>query len=70
MKRKISHCKVLEKINDNAYRICLPYYMNTFDIFNALHFTSYLKKEQNSRTSSFQPEENDVVKPTITSDSK
>lgn len=70
MKRKISHCKVLYKINDNAYRIYLPYYMNTFDVFNVHHFTSYLKKEHNSRMSSFQPEENDVVKPTITGDSK
>ena len=32
--------------------------------------TSYLDKEHNSKMSSFQPEENDAIRPTITGDSK
>ena len=33
--KNIGHYKVLQKINDNAYRICLPHHMKTFDVFNA-----------------------------------
>lgn len=54
--KKISPCKVLQKINNIAYRLCLRSHLKTFDVL-----TSYLEEEQNSRTSSLQPGENDVA---------
>ena len=50
--RKIGPGEVLPKINDNAYKICLPNHLETSDVFNVRHLTPYLEKEQNSRTSS------------------
>jgi hypothetical protein len=67
--KKISHCKVLQIINDNAYRICLPHHLKISDVFNVHHLSSYLE-EHNTRTSSLQPRENDVVGLAITGDSR
>jgi len=36
--------------------IRLPHHLKIFDVFNFQHLTSYLKEEQNSRTSPLQPE--------------
>ena len=43
--RKIGPCEVLPKINDNAYKICLPNHLETSDVFNVQHLTSYLEEE-------------------------
>lgn len=32
--RKIGPCEVFKKINDNAYKICLPHHLKTSDVFN------------------------------------
>jgi hypothetical protein len=43
--RKIRSYKVLQKINDNVYRLRLPIHLKTFDVFNVKHLTPYLKEE-------------------------
>ena len=68
--RKIGRCEVLQKVNDNVYKIRLPHHLKTSNVFNVQHLTFYLEEEQNSRTSSLKPEENDVLELVITSDSE
>lgn len=57
--RKIEPCEVLQKINDNAYRLRLPSHLRTSDVFNVKHLSPYFMDSDdttpNSRTSSFQP---------------
>ncbi|XP_022889178.1 uncharacterized protein LOC111404628 [Olea europaea var. sylvestris] len=61
---KIRPCEVLQKINDNAYRLCLPIHLKTSDVFNVKHLsTCFVESDEatvNSRASSFQPEVTDV----------
>lgn len=40
-KRKIGPCKVLKRINDNAYQIELPNHLRTSDVFNVKHLLPY-----------------------------
>ncbi|KAB5561230.1 hypothetical protein DKX38_006187 [Salix brachista] len=37
--RKIGPCEVLQKINDNAYRLRLPSHLKTSDVFNVKHLS-------------------------------
>jgi hypothetical protein len=57
--RKIGPCEVLQKINDNAYRLRLPSHLRTSDVFNVKHLSPCFMDSDdttpNSRTSSFQP---------------
>ena len=59
--RKIGNCDVLQKINDNAYKLCFRSHLKISDVFNVQHLTPYLKKENNSRMSSLQPGKNDAT---------
>ncbi|KAE8694063.1 putative Quercetin 3-O-methyltransferase 1 [Hibiscus syriacus] len=56
---KIGPCEVVQKINDNAYRLRLPSHLKTSDVFNVKHlsycFVDSDDTTLNSRTSSFQP---------------
>ncbi|KAE8701689.1 hypothetical protein F3Y22_tig00110515pilonHSYRG00071 [Hibiscus syriacus] len=57
--RKIRPYEVVQKINDNAYRLRLPSHLKTSDVFNVKHlspcFVDCDDTTLNSRTSSFQP---------------
>ncbi|KAE8681700.1 Two-component response regulator-like APRR9 [Hibiscus syriacus] len=57
--RKIEPCEVVQKINDNAYRLRLLSHMKTSDVFNVKHLSPCFVDSDdttlNSRTSSFQP---------------
>jgi hypothetical protein len=58
-KRKIGPCDILQKINDNSYRLRLPSHLKTYDVFNVKHlspcFADFNDIVVNSRTISFQP---------------
>ena len=58
--RKVGPLEVLEKINNNAYRLRLPSHMNTSDVFNVKHLVGYLSEDEednaNSRANFFSPE--------------
>ncbi|KAE8704407.1 General regulatory factor 9, MU isoform 1 [Hibiscus syriacus] len=62
--RKIGPCEVVQKINDNAYRLRLPSHLKTSDVFNVKHLSHCFVDSDdttlNSRTSSFQPGVTDV----------
>ncbi|KAE8681373.1 putative CCCH-type zinc finger family protein [Hibiscus syriacus] len=62
--RKIGPCEVVQKINDNAYRLRLPSHLKTSDVFNVKHLSHCFVDPDdttlNSRTSSFQPGVTDV----------
>ncbi|KAE8668214.1 putative Quercetin 3-O-methyltransferase 1 [Hibiscus syriacus] len=57
--RKIGPCEVVQKINDNAYRLRIPIHLKTSDVFNVKHLSHCFVDSDdttlNSRTSSFQP---------------
>ncbi|KAE8715853.1 putative Quercetin 3-O-methyltransferase 1 [Hibiscus syriacus] len=57
--RKIGPCEVVQKINDNAYRLRLPSHLKTSDVFNVKYLSHCFVDSDdttlNSRTSSFQP---------------
>ncbi|KAE8697779.1 putative Quercetin 3-O-methyltransferase 1 [Hibiscus syriacus] len=57
--RKIGPCEVVQKINDNAYRLRLPSHLKTSDVFNVKHLSHCFVDSDdttlNSRMSSFQP---------------
>ncbi|VFQ78099.1 unnamed protein product [Cuscuta campestris] len=57
--RKIGPCEIVQKINDNAYRLRLPSHLKTSDVFNVKHLTPCFldskEDDMNSRASSFQP---------------
>lgn len=65
--RKISPLKILEKINPNAYRLKLPSYIRTADVFNVKHLIPYrgehdedvIANDSNSRANSLHPGGND-----------
>lgn len=40
--KKIGRLEVLERIDDNAYRLQLPSYINTSDVFNVCHLSRFL----------------------------
>ena len=62
--RKIGPCEVLQKINDNAYRLRLLSHLRTSDVFNVNHLSPYVEEFDdevvNSRTRSFQLGETDA----------
>jgi hypothetical protein len=51
-------CEILQKINDNAYMLCLPSHLKTFDVFNVKHLSPCFADSDdvvvNSRTSFFE----------------
>lgn len=54
--RKVGPCRILKKINDNAYKLQLPSHLNTSDVFNVKHLVPFkgdLTSNYNSRASSF-----------------
>lgn len=55
--RKIGPLEILEKINNNAYRLRLPPHMHTADVFNVKHLVPYLADGDgsNSRSNSSSP---------------
>lgn len=55
--RKIGPLEVLEKINDNAYRVCLPPGVRCSDVFNVKHLVPYIACDvaDDSRTDLFLP---------------
>ncbi|KAE8672853.1 putative CCCH-type zinc finger family protein [Hibiscus syriacus] len=57
--RKIGPCEVVQKINENAYRLRLPSHLKTSDVFNVKHLSHCFVDPDdttlNSRTSFFQP---------------
>ncbi|GFS44399.1 hypothetical protein Acr_00g0090100 [Actinidia rufa] len=63
---KVGPYEIIEKINPNAYRLKLPSYINTSDVFNVKHLMPYRgdssEEEEvlNSRANSFQPGEADA----------
>ncbi|GJW19736.1 hypothetical protein Tco_0027172 [Tanacetum coccineum] len=65
--RKIGPCKVLQKINDNAYVVDLPKHLSislTFNVADLLSFNldvPLYPPNDNSRTSFSQEGENDAV---------
>ncbi|KAE8704792.1 hypothetical protein F3Y22_tig00110437pilonHSYRG00001 [Hibiscus syriacus] len=63
--RKIGPCEVVQKINDNAYRLRLPSHLKTSDVFNVKHLSHCFVDPDdttlNSRMSSFQPGVTDAV---------
>jgi len=62
--RKIGPCEILQKINDNAYRLRLPSHLKTSNVFNVKHLSPCFADSDdiavNSRTSSFQPRVTDA----------
>ena len=65
--RKISPCKVVQKINDNAYVIDLPEHLAISRTFNVADLSEFkpdipLYPDDNSRTSFSQEGDNDAVK--------
>lgn len=53
--QKIEPCEVLQKINDNTFRLFPHSHLQTFDVFNIKHLNPYfVDAEVNSRVSSFQ----------------
>lgn len=60
--KKIGPCRVLRKINDNAYKIELPAHIRTHSTFNVRDLTPYHgENDLNSETSSFPPGEDDAA---------
>lgn len=46
--RKVGPLEILEKINNNAYRLRLPPQMRTADVFNVKHLVPYLPEDDDS----------------------
>jgi hypothetical protein len=61
---KVGPVEIVEKINPNAYRLKLPSYIKTSDVFNVKHLVPYIGdssyEDANSRANSLQPGEDDV----------
>ena len=60
--KKIGPCEILQKINDNAYRLRLPSHLKTSDVFNVKHLSPCFTDASGvaSWSSPFQPEETDA----------
>ncbi|CAA7042010.1 unnamed protein product [Microthlaspi erraticum] len=50
--RKIGPLEVLQKINNNAYRLRLPPHMNTADVFNVKHLVPYVAADDDENSGS------------------
>ncbi|CAL2262873.1 unnamed protein product [Prunus armeniaca] len=62
LEKKIGPCRILEKINDNAYKIELPSSIRTHPTFNVQDLSEYLGEfNSNSRASFFSQGEYDAV---------
>ncbi|PKI67381.1 hypothetical protein CRG98_012225 [Punica granatum] len=62
--RKIGPVEIVEKINSNAYRLKLPRHIHTADVFNVKHLIPYTgdsSDDDDSRTNSLHPGENDAA---------
>jgi len=62
--KKYGPCKILKKINDNAYVVDLPKDLAVSSTFNVAEIFEYFPQEESefdSRTSSFQEGETDVA---------
>lgn len=64
--RKIGPLEVLERLNNNAYRLKLPSHFKTSNVFNIKHLIPYVgdfsnNDIANSITNSFQPGGTDAV---------
>ncbi|PKI45864.1 hypothetical protein CRG98_033744 [Punica granatum] len=62
--RKIGPVEIVEKINSNADRLILPSHIRTADVFNVKHLIPYTgdsKGDDDSRTNSLHPGENDAA---------
>lgn len=46
--KKIGPLKILEHINDNAYRLELPYDINTSDVFNVKYLSPFLPADDDN----------------------
>ena len=61
---KVGPIEIIKKINPNAYRLKLPSYIKTFDVFNVKHLVPFIDdssyEDANSRTNSLQLREDDV----------
>ena len=57
--RKVGPFQIVRKISNNAYKLKLPKHMKTSEVFNVKHLVKYTD-DLNSRTSSFDPRENDA----------
>ena len=61
--KKIGPVEIIEKINSNAYRLKLPSYIRTADVFNVKHLVPYIgdsSDDSDSRPNSVHLGENDV----------
>ena len=61
--KKYDPCKILQKINNNAYIVDLPEDLAISSTFNVADIFEYFppkNSELNSRTSSFQEQETDI----------
>ncbi|KAJ8640312.1 hypothetical protein MRB53_017006 [Persea americana] len=64
--KKIGPLEVLERLNNNAYRLKLPSHFKTSDVFNVKHLIPYVGDFSdddfaNSRANSFQPRGTDAM---------
>ena len=62
--KKVGPVEIVAKINPNAYKLKLPSHLRTSDVFNVKHLIPYAgdsSEDEDSRTNSVQPGENDAV---------
>jgi hypothetical protein len=63
-KMVMSPVEIIEKIKSNTYRLTLPSHIKTFDVFNVKHLVPFIEdssgEDENSRTNSLQPGEDDA----------
>jgi hypothetical protein len=66
LQEKYGLCKIIKKINDNAYVVDLPENLAISSTFNVANLFEYFPPEKsNSRTSCFQEGETDVGHPHV-----
>lgn len=63
--KKLGPLEVLERINDNAYRLRIPSGVNTSDVFNVKYLSRFLADDPlvDSRTNHLNPEGPDAALP-------
>jgi len=49
MERTIGIYEILQKINDNSYKLHILSHLMTFNVFNVQHLTLYLKKKNKTQ---------------------